>query len=619
VGGRTVNVKEGSKSYNKYKAQGAAFGAQDVGRSNYLKSLNDPSSSNYVDPETGMQGDRSFYEQNQQLAQQLADFQAQQAKALKGQERQAFLQKTSTGQETSNLLASGLPSPENTGATPYTGSADALGGVQTALSRSQQMLPGLTPQQRQQLSQALGGLGGALERYRGAFRQGAPAGTDLDSPGSARGAVQGALPATQEPTTVDYMAQAAATDPFFTQMMTTWQEEMSDRNQRQSLTSVYQSLMQNSGLQALDTELMDMKKVIEGTEDDLRNEITKAGGFATESQVLALTNSRNKQLVKNYNTLLETRNQKEQYVNTLIGLEQQDRRDADSRFDQMMNFSFKMMDYRDKMADNARNAYNKIVDKVGYNGLLEMAGGDPYYESMIEQTMGFGQGGLKQLASLPLGEEEQLNLDIKRAQLANLRADTRTAGAPTIKEINGTNYQWNAETRSWEPLQLGGTPTSVGQLAPIESNITLMGEILDDKSLSGAVGPFSIARFSANIGGKQDFIATVEQLRSQLTLDSLVNAKERGATFGALSDSELRVLSASASKLGTWAIENQDGNIIGYKAQEKNFRKELDKIRNFARLDYILKGGDPTNVGAQLQPDGSVWAVNHDGTYTKLY
>ena len=72
-----------------------------------------------------------------------------------------------------------------------------------------------------------------------------------------------------------------------------------------------------------------MKNIIEGSEDDIRMEITKAGGFATDSQVLALTNARNKQLIKNYNTLLDTRNSKEKYLQTAIGLEQQDRQAAD--------------------------------------------------------------------------------------------------------------------------------------------------------------------------------------------------------------------------------------------------------------------------------------------------
>ena len=48
------------------------------------------------------------------------------------------------------------------------------------------------------------------------------------------------------------------------------------------------------------------------------------------------------------------------------------------------------------------------------------------------------------------------------------------------------------------------------------------------------------------------------------------------------------------------------------------FKKELDKINNFAKLDYILKGGDPSDVGAKIMPDGTIWSSNSDGTFTKI-
>lgn len=175
-------------------------------------------------------------------------------------------------------------------------------------------------------------------------------------------------------------------------------------------------MVKDSGIQAIDTDLINMKNVIDGSEDDIRNEVTKAGGFASDSQVLALTNSRNKQLIKNYNTLLETRNSKEKYLSTMIGLESQDRQAADQRFDRMMNFGMQALDYRDKMQQNAVNSYEKIIGQVGYDGLAQMVGGDPYYTNMIEQTLGLGRGGLQRLASLPPSEEEKLRMEILRNQ-----------------------------------------------------------------------------------------------------------------------------------------------------------------------------------------------------------
>lgn len=120
-------------------------------------------------------------------------------------------------------------------------------------------------------------------------------------------------------------------------------------------------------------------------------------------------------------------------------------------------------------------------------------------------------------------------------------------------------------------------------------------------------------------GERQNFIAGVEQLKSTLSLDSLIQAKSRGATFGALSDTEMQILAQSATKIGNWAIKDNQGNVIGYDTTEKAFKTELDKINNFAKLDYLLKGGNPEDIGVQKMDDGTYWTQNWDGTYTQLY
>lgn len=157
------------------------------------------------------------------------------------------------------------------------------------------------------------------------------------------------------------------------------------------------------------------------------------------------------------------------------------------------------------------------------------------------------------------------------------------------------------------------------QTAQQKSNIELVDSLR--KTLSTAVGPTALSRLSFTepiTGRRGTTIAGIEQLRSQLSLDSLINAKARGATFGALSEGELGILSNSATKIGSWAIKDKNGNITGYKASEKDFNKELDKINNFAKLDYILKGGAPEDVGAITMSDGSIVTENSDGTYSVL-
>ncbi|NCD42444.1 MAG: CHAP domain-containing protein, partial [Bacteroidia bacterium] len=76
----------------------------------------------------------------------------------------------------------------------------------------------------------------------------------------------------------------------------------------------------------------------------------------------------------------------------------------------------------------------------------------------------------------------------------------------------------------------------------------------------------------------QDFIADTTFLSTNLTLDALKKAKEEGATFGALSDNELTMLAASASKLGTYEIK-EDGKVVGYNTSTESVLKEINRIK----------------------------------------
>ena len=164
------------------------------------------------------------------------------------------------------------------------------------------------------------------------------------------------------------------------------------------------------------------------------------------------------------------------------------------------------------------------------------------------------------------------------------------------------------------------TPGAEIRMAQDANEISTVDSLKTHAGLNNAVGTGLrwFSRFGTPFtGSKQDFIAEVERITSNLTLESLINAKSRGATFGALSEGEMRILSSAATKIGSWRQE-KDGKVVGYKASEDSFKKELDKISNFAKLDFILKGGNPADVGVTVTPDGGYWATNSDGSFTKL-
>ncbi len=212
-----------------------------------------------------------------------------------------------------------------------------------------------------------------------------------------------------------------------------------------------------------------------------------------------------------------------------------------------------------------------------------------------------------------------------------------------VVEVGGKKLLINSETGATiKEIGSEGVTTNDLKLAENQANIQEVTGLLTSGGLGASVGTSFLTRapigfwgslgaitsvvgIPSFIGGtyknltgeKQNFIAGVEQVRSALNLDTLIKAKSQGATFGALSNQELQVLANTATKLGSWAIE-KDGRTVGYNVSEKDFKAELDKINNFAKLDYILKGGTPESIGAVTQPDGTLWVQNSDGTYTKL-
>jgi hypothetical protein len=157
-------------------------------------------------------------------------------------------------------------------------------------------------------------------------------------------------------------------------------------------------------------------------------------------------------------------------------------------------------------------------------------------------------------------------------------------GAPTVKTINGVDMQWNPATQQWENIGTNGTNSAVVQ--PLQTKLDLVNSLVNNISKQNAVGPNKLARWSPVslvTGGKGDFIAGVQQLTSQETMNALLNLKKAGGTLGALSEGESRMLKASASKIGTWAQTDSDGNITGYKTTEKAFKAELQRIQELTR------------------------------------
>ena len=170
-----------------------------------------------------------------------------------------------------------------------------------------------------------------------------------------------------------------------------------------------------------------------------------------------------------------------------------------------------------------------------------------------------------------------LDRALKNAQLAKAYKELSLLGEKTDKE------------KKEEEVEIKNAEASV-DIA--KDKITLIDALKKHKGMAGTVGAYGLARFtpfSIDKAEQRDFIGSVDSLTNGLTLDNLIEAKARGATFGALTTEELRLLANSATKINSWRLQ-EDGRTIGYEASEEDFTKELTNIQNLTRKALVQSG-----------------------------
>lgn len=234
--------------------------------------------------------------------------------------------------------------------------------------------------------------------------------------GGAVGAQQFLTETASSPETPSLLGDIMGTDGNFDSILTSLDEFMSPMNQRTSLLEEYKKLSSSLGIEGMNEELIDAKRIIEGTEDDIRAEVTSVGGFATDSQVQALANARNKSLIKNYNYLLESRDNAMQQLDTMMDLTIADRDAAQKEFDTKLNFAFKVAEFKERATNNARDTYLTLGEKMGWDTVIASA--SPYEQSLIQKTLGISGSALQSL-SLQSRDARALQTRKDEADIAN--------------------------------------------------------------------------------------------------------------------------------------------------------------------------------------------------------
>lgn len=383
------------------------------------------------------------------------------------------------------------------------------------------------------------------------FQQGLSAaqGTGVAAPqsaGEARGMVSSYLPAEEPSTSVvdDIFSQ----DPVIGQMMTGIADLLSAKNQVPSIMEDYKRLRRQSGLDDINEELIDAETILDGTEDDIRNEIQTAGGFGTESQVQAMTLSRNKNLLKRYNQLVQMKTDATNQLNTMLTLTQQDRQMAQERINTQISTMFNMANFRQTALQNTRSQYQWMATQMGADGLYNSLSQDPRQLAFAEQILGTGPGGLQKMGEAAAAEKQR-RAAIEERQIRATESNAAAAWANIQLERDRLAQEREEEIRAIETAE---------EAAVAKGEIVLSKVTDANNMLSGITGGALSSGFAGGIlkkfGGTQakDLDTTLDTIKAQLAFDELSKMRAASPTGGALgnvTERELQLLSATASSL----------------------------------------------------------------------
>lgn len=127
----------------------------------------------------------------------------------------------------------------------------------------------------------------------------------------------------------------------------------------------------------------------------------------------------------------------------------------------------------------------------------------------------------------------------------------------------------------------------------------ILGEsLLEHAGKKGAVGAYGFARltpFDIDKADRREYVSSVMQLIDGLTLNELVSAKARGATFGSLQLEEMKKIANSATKINSWLVE-KDGKTVGFEISEQLMDKEVNNIIGLFERDLRNQAGSLVNA-----------------------
>lgn len=270
------------------------------------------------------------------------------------------------------------------------------------------------------------------QKYQGLFNS-MKGGATPDTSAQARTQLQGALTETADTSNNPVFASLSAS---MAPIMQSLNQVLSNINNpglsAVSLQSEYNTLREQYKLPEMNAQMMNMQNVMNGTENDIREEITKTGGLATDSQVQGMASARNKLVQKQYNALATQYSAAQQNVTAMMQYATQDQATSLQRSqataqitESMASISTQMMNMGMTMQNNARSAVQYNVTQMGYKGLADSANGNPQMKGYYENMLGLAPGTLSDpaaVAGMDTYKDQQLQINNYKAAISAYNA-----------------------------------------------------------------------------------------------------------------------------------------------------------------------------------------------------
>jgi hypothetical protein len=211
---------------------------------------------------------------------------------------------------------------------------------------------------------------------------------------------------------------------------------------------------------------------------------------------------------------------------------------------------------------------------------------------------------------------------VKAEQLAKLRTPSVATRETQVIDVSGNKQLIDSQTGEVIATFGADVSTSEIQQAKQVQFVNTLDSLADHRGMAKAVGTSGLARwtpFKADVmtGDVSDFVGAVENVVKNLTLNSFAEAKDRGMTFGAMSEGEWKILGDSATRISSWRRERDDGSVY-YDTSEKMFKKELDQLSQFAKMDAVRSGANPVEFGVLPVGNDMFLTQNSQGQYIEF-